>query len=87
MAALSEVVLKAIWGKFVSEVSSLREPLPGKSADIYAAVVAVDAWLDSQYASLLTSMNDALPAITKQGLSEAQKRRLLAALFQVRFGL
>jgi len=64
--------------------SALREATGGfTKAQLYDAVAAADAWIDSNQ----TSYNNALPAAVKQNATLAQKTLLLCAVALARVSI
>jgi len=71
--------IRADWG---SDLSSRVEPFNLSKPDLDAAIVAVDAWIDSN----ATSYNQALPQPARSTLTAAQKAELLYRVALRRYG-
>lgn len=81
MAALPDNDRAAIWSAFMSELSSVREPIAVTKTDLRAAFNAVDDWVDANAASL----NAAIPQPARAALTRQQKARLLMLVIRQRF--
>lgn len=73
MAVLTEQERQAAFEEFQTELSRDRDACAVTKADLRAAVDALDAFLDTNAAAI----NQALPLAARQGLTTAQKARLL----------
>lgn len=81
MANLSAEDRRAAWRDLMADLSREREPLALTKPDLRAAVDAVDAWVNSNAASL----NNAIPQPARSALTSAQKARLLTLVVRKRY--
>lgn len=81
MAVLNTNDLAVVYGGFVEDLNSTREPIAVVKADLRAALAAVDAWVDAN----VTSYNQAIPQPARGALTAKQKARLLRYVVQRRF--
>ena len=73
MAVLPTTDRETIWTKFMSDISSKRQAVPGVlKLDLRAAVFAIDDWIEANQASF----NTALPEPAKSALTGKQKVEL-----------
>jgi hypothetical protein len=81
MAILSDNARIAVWAEIMQELSSAGEPCGIVKADLRAAVDAIDAWANSNAASL----NNAIPQPARNALTTAQKSRLFRLVVRKRY--
>lgn len=81
MASLPDQDRFETWAEFMAELSASREPVSIDKNDLRAALNAIDAWIDSNAASL----NSAIPQPARSGLTASQKARLLVHVVRKRF--
>ena len=82
MAVLTDIEHDEVSFKYQGDLSRVLETLAGVTkADIKAAVVAVDQWVNDNK----ESFNTALPVATRTNLSAAQKSQLLVYVVERRF--
>lgn len=81
MAVLSDANRRAEWARWMSDMSSNREPTAITKADLLAAVNAVDAWVDANQ----VSYNNALPVAARTTLTPQQKAQLLLYVIRRRY--
>lgn len=79
MAALSDADRRDLWADFMSSETGAYGAMA--KAQLRAAVDALDAWLDSQAATI----NAAIPQPARGAMTVTQKARLLAAVIRKRF--
>lgn len=81
MANLADADRQAVWQQLMADFSRTRDELPLTKPDLRAAVDAIDAWVNSNAASL----NAAIPQPARSALNATQKSRLMLATIQRRF--
>jgi hypothetical protein len=82
MAVMDAATRIAVGALYQADASHVTETLAGVTkADIQAAIAAVDDWVVNNAASF----NGALPLAARQGLTAAQKARLLLYVVRRRF--
>lgn len=81
MAVLTDDKRRAIYAKYMSDKSAVRELIPLKKSELKAAVDAVDNWIDANAGSF----NSALPEPAKSALTAKQKADLLMRVITKRF--
>lgn len=81
MANLADADRLTVWADTMSDFSRTRDELPLTKADLRAAIDAIDAWVNSNAASL----NAAIPQPARSALNSTQKSRLMLAIIQKRY--
>jgi hypothetical protein len=81
MARLDEQNRKLIWSDFMSELSQERDPVAVDKVELRSALDAMDDWLNANMATII----NAIPAPTRNKLTNQQKLRLLVFIVQRRF--
>lgn len=81
MAVLPDADRFATWADLMADMSRDRDPVAITKADLRAAVDAIDGFLNTN----ATAINNALPTAAKNGLTTAQKARLLNAVIRRRY--
>lgn len=82
MAALTTQQRAEVAAEYQRDISAAREPVGTLTkADIRAAVDALDA----MFVASETSINNTFPVATRNGLTTAQKARLLNAVVRRRY--
>lgn len=81
MALLPDTEREAVWKEMMAEASSTRASLDLTKTDLRAVVDAMDAWMNSNAASL----NAAIPLPARTALTPAQKVQLFAAVVLKRY--
>jgi hypothetical protein len=81
MAVLTDTDRKALWARFMEDLSRNRELIAVNKADLRATVDAIDSWVDNNQASF----NSALPEPAKTNLTAKQKAALLMYVVNKRY--
>lgn len=81
MATMTEPDRITTWAELMRAISADGEPVAINKAELKAAVDAIDDFFDANAATL----NNALPAAAKAGLTTEQKARLLMAVISHRY--
>lgn len=81
MATLPTADIQAVQSTYCSDLSGRREAFDVKRADLRAAVIAIDAWIDANAASF----NTAIPQPARAQLSAKQKAELLLRVVRRRW--
>jgi hypothetical protein len=81
MAVLADAERKALWARFMEELSARRQEISLSKSELRAAVDAVDTWVENNQASF----NSALPAAAQTGLTTKQKAALLMYVVNKRY--
>ena len=81
MAVLSDNDRSETWAELMREWSNAREPVALTKADLLAAVVAIDTWLNDN----ATSANTAIPQPARGALTTTQKALLLIHVARKRY--
>ena len=81
MAQLDSTDRARIWRGLMRYWSNLREVCGVSKADLLAAVVAIDVWLDDNAGAI----NAAFPVVTRTGLTASQKSLLFCCVMLMRF--
>jgi hypothetical protein len=82
MATMQDADRTAVAAQIQRDWSDTREVVAGVTkADVKAAVDAIDDWVHAN----ASSFNNALPTAAKNGLTSAQKSRLLRDILRKRY--
>ncbi len=81
MAVLLNGDLVKVYAEFVAEFNISGETITITKAELKAAVVAIDGWLDTNAAAL----NSAIPQPARANLTVRQKARLLRCVVRRRY--
>jgi hypothetical protein len=73
--------IDTLWARFMREISVRRESISVSKADLRAAAVALDSWLDDN----ASSANSALPTAARTGLTTKQKAMLFMVVTYQRY--
>ena len=73
MANMTSAQRAELWALYMQDISDARESCAITKAQLRAAVDALDAWLDTNAATI----NTAIPQPARGSLTTAQKARLL----------
>lgn len=84
MAVLTNGQLVAVYADFVAELNAAAgaEAIGISKAELKAAIVAIDGWLDANAAAF----NQAIPQPARSALSLRQKARILRLVAKHRYG-
>lgn len=81
MANLSAAQRAELWAAYMQDISEAREPCAITKAQLRAAVDALDAWLETNAATI----NTAIPQPARGSLTAPQKARLLTYVIRQRY--
>jgi len=81
MANMTSAQRAELWALYMQDISDARESCAITKAQLRAAVDALDAWLDTNAATI----NTAIPQPARGSLTTAQKARLLTYVIRQRY--
>lgn len=81
MANMTSAQRAELWAPYMQDISDARESCAITKAQLRAAVDALDAWLDTNAATI----NTAIPQPARGSLTTAQKARLLTYVIRQRY--